>query len=201
MLSISRDSQPRPTFAASLIKLWSARYLHFAATGTANALLAFASAARQLAIVYRHCQPARGSRFPGSAPFLFLLPLVRPSPLSPLSPLRRRHPLSSRSPLGAHSCLYLPRRGRRPRDGKATSASTSVPSYALLPQLACFFLFLSLAIRGPDTKRRIVREDSNPANATAFKASLTHVTEGDADFTRTRTIKYCRRFANVSAMF
>lgn len=27
---LSRDSQPRPTFAASLIKLWSARYLHFA---------------------------------------------------------------------------------------------------------------------------------------------------------------------------
>lgn len=131
MFSISRDSQPRPTFAQSLIKLWSARYLHFAATRTANALLAYASAARQLAIVYRHCQPARGSRFPGLAPLSSFFSPPRPTILPHVGiTLSRRAALSAL----ILAFIYLALAGGR--DGKATSASTSVPFYALLLRLA-----------------------------------------------------------------
>lgn len=153
MLSISRDSQPRPTFAQSLIKLWSARYLHFAATRTANALLAYASAARQLAIVYRHCQPARGSRFPGLAPFLFLL--LRPSSLMLASPSLVAQ--SSR-------CLFLP-----------LSASHWLLRWLqppFHPTLSCFDSLLPLSIRASDTRRRLWRRTPTPRTRPRLKLDL-----------------------------
>lgn len=134
---------------------------------TANALLAYASIARQLAIVYRHCQPARGSRFPGLAPFLFLSPLPHSTILHPVSPSPSL--VTSRNPLDAHSCLYLPHIGRRPRwKGDAGFNLGSILPSSLASTRS--FLFLSLAIRDPDMRCRIVREDSNLANAAAFKA-------------------------------